>query len=175
MSNIKFPSLKYGLNFRLVDVEDATDILSLRENSAKQGILSVGSATIDQQREWIKNYKIREKNQEEYYFICTCDTYGTVGLVRLYNFSGNSYTSGSWVVKPNIDEFYAFKIDMYAAYIGFEVLKFKTCVIDVRKGNTKVVKYHKKFFKIVRETTTDIYLEMDIAGYEKKKRLFENI
>ena len=56
-----------NISLRLVNIEDANFILYLRLNQGS--FLSKTNPSLDLQKEWIENYKEREKNKEEYYFI----------------------------------------------------------------------------------------------------------
>ncbi|MCJ2367251.1 GNAT family N-acetyltransferase, partial [Aeromonas dhakensis] len=57
------------ISVRLIDVGDAEFILSLRTDGRLNRHLSQTSSSLEQQRDWIKNYKERESQGDEYYFI----------------------------------------------------------------------------------------------------------
>lgn len=57
------------INFRLVEETDAAFINSLRKNKKFNKFLSYVDDNISKQVKWIKEYKVREANEEEYYFI----------------------------------------------------------------------------------------------------------
>ena len=54
---------------RLVVEEDAQFILQLRLDESLNRFLSKVDSNQDEQREWIKRYKCREREKLEYYFI----------------------------------------------------------------------------------------------------------
>ena len=87
---------RYGLFARLVDESDAEFIVKLRTDSKLSRYLHKTDSSIENQIQWIKNYKEREEAGTEYYFIFYKDG-GPVGLNRLYNITNESYTSGSWL------------------------------------------------------------------------------
>lgn len=166
---VSFPINKFGLSFRLVEKSDAAFIVGLRVDPRLSKHLSYTDNDIAKQEEWIEQYKKREKQGLEFYLLFETIDQKPLGVVRLYNFKGDTYTSGSWLVSPDSDELVAIKSDLFAAYFGFEVLKFDYCYIDIRKENTKVIRYHKRYFKQVDEDAEHLYLLMDKTAYEKKK------
>ena len=60
---------KYGLYCRLVQEEDAPFILKLRTNKKLSRYVHSVDDSIENQIEWIRNYKKREEKGEDYYFI----------------------------------------------------------------------------------------------------------
>lgn len=173
---ISFPVKKFGLVFRLVELEDAAFIVGLRANTQLAKYVSHTDSDIGKQQKWIEAYKTREKEGKEYYFLFENNQGKQLGVVRLYNFNENTYTSGSWLISPESnDESVAFRSDLFAAYFAFEILKFEYCYIDVRKNNKKVLRYHKMYFKQVDEDDENVYLIMDRAAYEKKKSFLLSI
>ena len=86
---------RYGLFARFVTLEDAEFILSLRV-AQKSKYLSPVDNDIEKQRAWLREYKKREAQGLDYYFIFYEDGV-PVGLDRLYDFNGKEFSSGSWV------------------------------------------------------------------------------
>lgn len=75
---------------RLVEENDAGFICTLRNNDKLNTYISKSTADTKSQAEWIRNYKNRENNGEEYYFIiCKSDDQSPIGTVRLYDFREN--------------------------------------------------------------------------------------
>jgi hypothetical protein len=83
--------------------------------------------------------------------------------------------AGSWLVKPDADELAAIKSDLFMLILGFEELKLTRCFIDIRKDNTKLVRYHTRFFRQIDEDEHNIYLDMDIPAYEHKRKYLTSI
>jgi len=171
----EFEIFNYGIFVRLVQKSDAAFIVNLRQHNKKSIHLSKISNDVEMQEKWLESYKIRELNGEEYYLIFEDDTHKPFGLIRLYDFVENTFTSGSWIMKDGIPEMDSFKADLIAAEIGFDVLKFEKCVIDVRKENKKVVAYHKKFFTVFKEDEQNFYLSMNREQFEKKQSFLKKI
>ncbi|MFD0765445.1 GNAT family N-acetyltransferase [Mucilaginibacter lutimaris] len=172
---IKLPARQYGLIFRLVEEQDASFILSLRTDPKLAKHISPVSNELEAQKAWIRNYKEREAQGFEYYFIYTDEQNGPLGLFRLYNIEGDTVTSGSWLAKGGQDELNAFRADLFLTTVIFEQFKFHRCLIDVRKENKKLVRYHKMFFRVINEDDLDIYMCMDAADYQRKKIFLTSI
>ncbi|MEO7214150.1 GNAT family N-acetyltransferase [Mucilaginibacter sp.] len=172
---MQFPVSKYGFVFRMVEESDAEFILSLRTNDKLAKHLSPTEGDLDGQIAWIKSYKQREARGEEYYFLFESQTGQGLGVIRLYNFEGDSYTAGSWLTNPGADEMTAFASDAFAMDLAFDELGFSKCLIDVRKQNVKVLRYHKRFFKQIAEDADNIYMEMDRDGFQRKHQFLNSI
>ena len=170
-----FPFYKYGLIFRLVEESDAAFILSLRTNKVLSRHLSVTENNLQRQIAWIRDYKEREKDKKEYYVLYESPTHEPLGLVRIYGITTNSYVSGSWLIKPGCDELIGLKSDLFAGYLANEILKLGVCFFDVRKGNKKVLRYHKMFSEIIGEDEQNFYFSIDKKGYERKLAFLTSI
>jgi hypothetical protein len=171
------PINKYGCHFRLVDVEDAEFILLLRNNKKLSKHLSPTSTDIEVQKSWIKNYKIREKNGKEFYFICLSpDKKFKLGLNRIYNFNREKFEIGSWLFSKQSEAGNSIICDLFSRTLAFEVLNFNICVFEVRKENKSVVNYHRRFSpKIVNEDDLNYYFELDFPNFEKQRNKLLNI
>jgi len=172
---INFPSTYYGLIFRLVEESDAAFILGLRTDPKLSRYLSPTGGELTAQTEWIRAYKTREALGREYYFLYADAAGKPLGVFRLYDITGKTVTSGSWLASPGNDEFASIKADLFLSKLIFEDLLFDKCLIDVRKANQKMVRYHRLFFKIIREDEQDIYMYMDKDDYLRKYQYLTSI
>ncbi|EFB5190522.1 GNAT family N-acetyltransferase, partial [Escherichia coli] len=69
-----------------VEISDAEFIYSLRIDSRLNKHISSINGTIIDQTRWIEDYKKREKNNEEFYFIIKrTDNDKKIGTIRLYD------------------------------------------------------------------------------------------
>ena len=50
--------------FKLADIDDAEFILDLRTNATYNKHLSITKASLMDQRQWLKDYKLREKDNK---------------------------------------------------------------------------------------------------------------
>lgn len=134
---------KYGLKVRLVNEEDSSFILNLRTNGALSRFLHSTEPDIEKQKQWIRNYKNREREGTDYYFIYHKDGV-PVGLNRIYNISDYFGTIGSWICSLDNEA----EVSMGTYYlmmdIFFDCIGLDLSVFDVRKGNKQVLRLHKR-------------------------------
>lgn len=172
---IPLPAYKFDLIFRLVEPGDADFILELRTDARLSRYLSATQDNVEVQKRWISDYKEREANGTEYYFLYSDKHNQPVGVFRLYNITQASLTSGSWLSKPSDDPLIAAKTDLFLIELIFDELKVDKCFIDVRKGNKKMIRYHNMFFKQIAEDADNIYFFMDREGYLRKHKFLSEI
>jgi hypothetical protein len=120
MGTIKLPPdfeiNKYGLRCRLVQEEDAGFIVRLRTDPVLSRYIHDTSADIMDQIRWIRQYKKREANGEDYYFIFYFAD-EPVGVDRIYNINQTSFSFGSWVFLRGVP----FWVPIAGAIIGREI------------------------------------------------------
>ncbi|RWY57318.1 GNAT family N-acetyltransferase [Mucilaginibacter gilvus] len=172
---MQFPLHKYGLVFRLVEESDAAFILSLRTDEGRAKHLSATDNNLQKQIDWIRNYKEREKAGIDYYVLFEDDKQQPLGVFRLYDIKDKSFTSGSWLIKPGCNEFVGLKSDLFIGFLAHEMLHLDDCFFDVRKNNKKVLRYHKRFAKLIGEDELNVYFVMDRAAYEQKSKFLTSI
>lgn len=165
-----FNITRYDTFVRLVTIEDAEFILSLRLNPDRNKYLSSVSNNIEAQRSWLKEYKIRESKGEEYYFLVG-DVFGKLyGTTRLYHFQKNKFVIGSWIFNEEAPDGLAIKGDIICREIAFDILGFKKCLFDVRKENIKVLKYHKGWNPtLIDEDGLNYYYELSCEKFNMRK------
>lgn len=137
---------KYGLTFRLVNVEDAEFIAQVRNSPHVGAFLHKTSANVDVQKEWIRQYKKREEDGLDYYFIYFKKE-KPIGLNRLYSFHDTTYTGGSWVMMPDTPVEAILATSLIQREIAFEELGMllEDSYDGVHIDNKKVLKYNKMF------------------------------
>lgn len=134
---------RYGIICRFVQESDAEFILNLRHNNRlNKYVHSVG--TIEDQIRWTREYKKREREGLDYYFIFSKDD-TPIGLSRIYNIDWvhHTYTGGSWINVPGFE----FDVSMIPSLIIDDIreaLGLLVCIYDVRKDNKQVLRYHRK-------------------------------
>lgn len=132
---------------RLVKEEDASFICSLRNNEKLNAHLSQSSPYIEDQRQWILDYKDREAKEQEFYFIIYRKSDDLpIGTVRLYDFRKNpkSYCWGSWILNADKTRYAALESSLLMYETAFNKLGFDQSHYDVRKDNVKVQSFHEK-------------------------------
>jgi hypothetical protein len=170
-----FSLKKYNAILKLVTLEDAAFILSLRTNTNLNKYLSIVTNDLEQQIKWLKQYKERELKGEEYYFLVGDETENFYGTTRLYHFENEKFVTGSWIFGSDTPFGLAIKGDIIGREIAFENFGFTTCLFDVRKDNAKVLKYHKGFFPdLIGEDELNFYFELSKENfYTHKNKLLK--
>lgn len=165
--------------FRQVEVSDAAFILNLRTDRTFNRYLSVVDDDLLKQKNWIEKYKDREANGEEYYFIIHRNSDSIpIGTVRVYDFIGNkeSFSWGSWILNKNKTKYAALECALLIYDFAFLKLGFERCHMDIRKGNLKVIEFHKRFgVKIIGETHEDFLGHYYPADYFQVKNNIKKI
>ena len=163
-----------NLNLRTVAIEDAEFIYNMRQNQNKTKYLSRVTGTVESQKEWIKNYKQREDEQKEFYFLIESKDEEKLGLVRMYDFQDESFCWGSWLIKEDAPKTTAIESALQIYEFGFYSLGFEKSHFDVRKGNDKVIAFHQRFgAKIVDEDELDYFFNFEKSDYEKMKEKYK--
>lgn len=170
---------KYGITLKPVELSDAKFILDLRTNESKSRFISDTDYNIEAQENWIKKYKIREDKNEEFYFIAE-DTDGEdFATYRLYNLNlvDKTIEIGSFISKPNYpNAMNIIRLDILIKEFAFEVLKMDKIVFEVRKKNTSVVNYHKKFNPVItNEDDLNYYFELTQSNFIKSLERFQKL
>lgn len=172
---VDFNGCKYGLTYRLVQDSDAEYIFKLRTNEIISKYIHDVKGGVENQREWIKNYKMREEDGTDYYFIFFRDQ-KPVGLMRIYSIHDKTYTCGSWVMNPNSPIEDVVAVSTITREIAFEDIGFDfednydACHVD----NKKVIKFNlligMKKGKMFKDVKGD-YIAMTLTkeDFEKNK------
>lgn len=139
--------IKYkGILLRLVDDVDASFIVSLRNDKKKSKFISKSSPDIDAQKLWISEYKTRERQKKEFYFIATDENGEDFATYRIYKIDSGLPEIGSWVSKPNyLKAKNSIKVDIAIKNYILNELNFDNIQFEVRKENLSVNNYHKLF------------------------------
>lgn len=143
---MEFKNLKANtIHLRLVSESDAEFICGLRNNPNLNKFISQSTALVEEQSQWIRSYKERECNQQEFYFIIQRnDNNERIGTIRLYDFKDNprSFCWGSWILNVNKTRYAAIESALLIYKLAFEDLGFEQSHFDVRKENLGVHKFH---------------------------------
>ena len=142
--NTDFTLDKYGLSVRLVKEEDAEFIVKLRTNENLNKYINSTSTDINQQIEWIRSYKKREKAGNDYYFIYHYHN-EPVGVNRIYEINNNNFIHGSWIFTPNTKPYCSLAAAVIAREIAFDILELDIEIdtAGIHKDNTGVLQFAK--------------------------------
>lgn len=164
-----FSMSKYGLNVRLVSEADSEFILSLRTDKNLAKFIHQTENNLQKQLEWFKNYRVREAEGRDYYFIYFKDN-KPVGLNRIYNVFEYYGTIGSWLCSPNNEIEVSLATHFLLHDIIFEEIGLDFTVFDVRKGNKHVWKLHKQTgAQQIGESEIDYYFVTTKTEYLKRR------
>lgn len=131
------------LLFTDVTVADAEFILDLRLDSRRNAHLSPVIPELDAQRRWIENYGRSEG--QAYFIIRTAAEREPLGTVRLYDQQGDSFSWGSWILKPDAPNFAAIESALMVYRYALDHLGFSAAHFAVNKPNTSVWGFHERF------------------------------
>lgn len=132
---------KYGIHARLVTEDDAAFIIKLRTDPRLTRYIHDTDSDVDKQRDWIRNYKVREAEGTEYYFVVSNNNTPT-GLIRIYNIHDRIFTVGSIIMDKEAPIHCALAATIMAKEIAFEILnmELEDTFDGVHVDNKQVVK-----------------------------------
>ncbi|GKW04580.1 MULTISPECIES: GNAT family N-acetyltransferase [Pectobacterium] len=166
------------ISLRLATTSDAEFIFQLRVNDKLNKYISLVDGDIESQKKWLTNYKIKENNNLEYYYIIMRnDSKLPIGTVRLYDFINHkeSFCWGSWILNENKTRSAAIESALLVYEVGFMHLGFKKCHFDVRKNNIRVIDFHKKSgAQLVTENDIDLFFVYTHEAFLKLKEKYKN-
>ncbi len=157
---------------RLVNVDDAEFILSLRQNKNLNQFLSAVSPDIQMQRDWIISYKQREVEGLDYYFIIMDKRFGAVGMVRIYNINyfDSSFAWGSWVLTEIHPKHSALDSMLLSYEFAFHELNLNLCKFKVHIANTRAKQFYERFgSKVVNQDDIETFFELTKLQYLQLK------
>lgn len=170
---VNFELDRYGLHVRLVREEDAEFIVKLRTDPQLSRYLMHTDNDVNKQMAWIREYKKREAEAKDYYFIFYKESCPIV-LCRLYNIDWThlTYTSGSWISVPGTDYESVMTCSIIMEEIAQGIMGLLVDIYDVRKGNTQVLNFQRKIVCAMQYGETELdYLFMSTPETRKKSRL----
>lgn len=159
-----------NLIFKFVEEKDAEFILELRKNENLNKYIHSTDITVFQQKEWIKKYKIKEKEKQEYYFRIDTIEGEKLGFVRIYaiDYDKKEFTWGSWIMKPERPKFAAIESALIIYEFAFKYLNMEKSIFDVRRKNEKVLAFHDRF-----GATKTGENDLDVFYVLEKEKYFE--
>ena len=165
-----------NLTLRLIEPEDAAYVHSLRSNPAYNTPLSTVTGTVDDQRAWIEDYKPREAQGQEFYYVIERKDGARCGLVRLYDIEAESFTWGSWILDENKPPKAALESAVLICAIGFDGLACDRAVFEVLSDNSHTLLFHRRFG--ANETGSDelyVYFDYTRTHFEADRANFLSI
>ena len=166
-----FTYSKYGLICRLVEEDDAAFIVKLRTNKKLSRFIHETDNDVEKQKEWIRDYKKRETEGKDYYFIFLSGD-RPVGVIRLYDITEDSSTCGSWVCSEDASVEESLATSFICTEIT-ELFEIPSGPFNVSKGNNQVLKFHLRMgAQIIDENEYEYTLMENREKYNKAKNRF---
>ncbi|WP_107495974.1 GNAT family N-acetyltransferase [Thalassobius sp. I31.1] len=157
-----YPDL-YSLNVREIKVSDAEYIFQLRSDVTYNKYISKIDDNIETQRRFIEGYLEKNRTQREsFYFILENKTTGArCGTVRIYNFNGDVFEWGSWILDEKKSRYSALETAILIYEYAFNILGFDRSEFEVNKDNVRVIDYHKKSgAEVIGEDDVNLYFRV---------------
>lgn len=153
-----FTLIRYGLKVRLVNQDDAEFILSLRADPERTKYMITLDDEISYQKEWIKEYKKREKKGLDYYFIYSDMNDKTIGVNRLSMIDNENKTAknSSWIVIEGL-KYESIKMYVIRHEIAFNLLDIQKLWGEVHKMNSKAIRINKLFGYMFKDLNSDFF------------------
>lgn len=143
---------------RIAEEKDAEFILQLRNKKEVKKYISDTNISLEQQKEWLRNYKTREENGQEFYFIVEDKNKIPCGTVRIYEIEEDRCTWGSFILDKSRPDGTSLEVILLSInFIKFN-LGIENIYLDVRKENLKAIHIYEKFgFKRIKEDNLNYY------------------
>ena len=153
-----FSLKRYGLKVRLVDENDADFILSLRSNPNRTKYMLTLDNEIKKQKKWIQEYKRREKEGLDYYFIYSNDEGKPIGLNRISHVDFNRKTgkASSWIAIEGL-KYEPLTMLLFGNEIVFDSIGIEMAWGEVHKNNSRAIKIFKLFGYKLKDSETEYY------------------
>ncbi len=139
------------LVLRRIECEDAGYVYGLRSSDVYNRYLSEVRGGVDDQQRWIGDYKVREAQGLEYYYVIERHDGVRCGVVRLYDIADDKFTWGSWILDENKPPKAALESAILSFGFGFEQLDKRTAYVDVRIGNTHAEAFYRRLGMMERQ------------------------
>lgn len=147
-----------NIALRLITPDDAAYVHDLRLNPAYNQHLSEVRGTAEDQRRWITDYKSREAEGREFYYVIERKDGQPCGVVRLYDLDADSFTWGSWILDATKPPKAALESAVLIYQVGFDLLGMKKAIFDVRRDNKTTLAFHRRFGATqTHQTESDIF------------------
>lgn len=140
-----------NIKLELVTNEDIDFILNIRHNHKHKKNLGKTVLTHEEQRKWLNEYKKREKEKKDFYYVISLknENREKVGLIRVYDIVDNTFEQGSLVIKEGQPINVILETLKLIYTFAFEDMKFIEGRLRVKKINKVGNKFHKNYGAIL--------------------------
>lgn len=134
------------IHFRLIEESDAVFLYQLRIDEKLNKYISKVDSSIEAQKEWVRNYKERERKNIEYYFVIERnDTNEKIGTIRLYGITDDKrFCWGSWILNSRKTVTSAIESAYLIYEFAFERCNLSSSYFQVDRLNSTVNSFHVK-------------------------------
>ena len=134
----------------------------MRTDPIKSRYIGSTDGSLENQKEWIRQYKEREHNGTDYYFIFYFGS-KPAGVTRIYDIKDNHFVHGSWVFANNVPPFCSLAAAVIAREIAYDTLELEEEIdtSGIHEDNQGVLQVSKMMgvnFFGVRETDNGKFL-----------------
>lgn len=165
-----------NIALRLITPDDAAYVHDLRLNPAYNQHLSEVRGTAEDQRRWIADYKSREAEGREFYYVIERKDGQPCGVVRLYDLDADSFTWGSWILDATKPPKAALESAVLSFGLGFEALGRSIAKIDVRVGNEHAQAFYRRMgMTQTHQTETDIFFTYPRTRFQADRDSYMDI
>ncbi len=165
-----------NLVLRLILPDDAEYVHALRTDPSYNRHLSEVRGAIEDQRRWIDNYKTREAERRELYYVIERKDGRRCGVVRLYDIGPDSFTWGSWILDASKPAKAALESAVLSFGIGFNMLGRETAFVDVRSENERAVAFYLRLgMNEIRRSERDIYFVYPRTRFDADRSSFLSV
>ena len=173
---IQRKKLTKNLYLKEVDIKDVDYILKLRTDKYLSKYLNHTPNNRKKQIKWLKDYFIRRKKKEEYYFIFQIkknSSYKNLGFSRIIKIKNDTFHFGGWILQKNNKPWIALECCLAIYEYAFNYLNYKKCLLWINLKNLAVIKYHKSLgAKYVKKDKKEIFLKFNFNNYRELKKKF---
>jgi RimJ/RimL family protein N-acetyltransferase len=176
---IKRIKLTKNLSLKEVSLRDVRYVYKLRSDKHLTKYINPRkNDTINKQRVWLKEYLIRRKNNDEFYFIFQIknkNIYKNLGFARIIRLNQNTFHFGGWILEKNSKPWVALESCLSIYEYAFKKLKYKKSLLWINLKNSDVINYHKYLgAKFVKKDKREIYLSFDMKRFLELRKKFKN-
>lgn len=176
---IKRIKLTKNLSLKEVSLRDVRYVYKLRSDKHLTKYINPRkNDTINKQRVWLKEYLIRRKNNDEFYFIFQIknkNIYKNLGFARIIRLNQNTFHFGGWILEKNSKPWVALESCLSIYEYAFKKLKYKKSLLWINLKNSDVINYHKYLgAKFVKKDKKEIYLSFDMKRFIELRKKFKN-
>lgn len=133
-------------------------IVSLRSDPARTQYMLTLDNDVESQVQWIREYKKREKEGTDYYFIYYDPNNRPIGLNRVshIDYQNKNCKESSWIVVKGLSQ-EAWIMQIIKAEIVFNILNLKEIWGEVHKENKRAIRIFELFNYTLTDNKSDFY------------------